>query len=178
MQEHHIPQRSNTPMKKQIFSAVVLAALTLVGVYAYLTAKANNVHDDDASNAAFQDGMSSGAQDARSGEEPHLVIARWSAPSDRNAFVEGYQVAYEETLPAVTPVSPPQSTSAAYCDGLYLGKLDAAQGREAHITVGRWTDAQDKQSFASAYRHAYLDEMASRVKTNKAPQTALVEARN
>lgn len=48
-----------------------------------------------------------------------------------------------------------QHADAAYRDGLFLGRLDARQGRAAHISVGRWSTASDRNSFAAGYQAGY-----------------------
>jgi len=48
-----------------------------------------------------------------------------------------------------------QHADAAFRDGLFLGRLDAKQGRAAHISVGRWGTALDRNSFAAGYQAGY-----------------------
>lgn len=48
-----------------------------------------------------------------------------------------------------------RATDAAYRDGLFLGQLDATQGRAAHISVGRWSLAGDRESFLAGYQAGY-----------------------
>lgn len=48
-----------------------------------------------------------------------------------------------------------QHTDAAYRDGLFLGQLDARQGRRAHVCVGRWSTASDRYSFSAGYGAGY-----------------------
>jgi len=50
-----------------------------------------------------------------------------------------------------------QIGSAAFRDGLYLGKLDLEDGRAPHIAVGRWSKGSDRVSFAAGYDQAYGD---------------------
>jgi hypothetical protein len=51
----------------------------------------------------------------------------------------------------------PQVGSAAFRDGLYLGKLDSEHGNTPHVAVGRWSRANDRVSFAEGYNQAYGD---------------------
>jgi len=44
---------------------------------------------------------------------------------------------------------------AAFRDGVYLGKLDAATGRKPHLTSGRWSSSLDRASFIAGYRSSY-----------------------
>ena len=46
-------------------------------------------------------------------------------------------------------------TSAAYRDGLYLGQLDAASGRQAHVSLGRWSSDQNRALFRAGYESGY-----------------------
>lgn len=48
-----------------------------------------------------------------------------------------------------------RATDAAYRDGLFLGQLDATQGRAAHISIGRWSSPADRESFAAGYQAGY-----------------------
>jgi len=47
------------------------------------------------------------------------------------------------------------ATNAAFRDGLYLGKLDAQQGRDPHLSVGRWSRDEDRIAFSSGYQQSY-----------------------
>jgi hypothetical protein len=47
------------------------------------------------------------------------------------------------------------ATNGAFRDGLYLGRLDATSGREAHLSSGRWSRDHDRLSFAAGYRAGY-----------------------
>jgi hypothetical protein len=48
-----------------------------------------------------------------------------------------------------------RATDAAYRDGLFLGQLDATQGRPAHISIGRWSSGEDRESFTAGYKAGY-----------------------
>jgi hypothetical protein len=48
-----------------------------------------------------------------------------------------------------------RAADAAYRDGLFLGQLDAAQGRTRHACVGRWSESSDRTSFAAGYEDGY-----------------------
>lgn len=48
-----------------------------------------------------------------------------------------------------------RAADAAYRDGLFLGQLDATQGRAAHISVGRWSSVTDRESFTAGYKAGY-----------------------
>ena len=50
-----------------------------------------------------------------------------------------------------------QETDAAYCDGLFLGKLDAQEGRTARPPVGRWSSERDRSLFKAGYLKGYKE---------------------
>jgi hypothetical protein len=65
-----------------------------------------------------------------------------------------------------------QITDGAFRDGLYLGRLAAESGREAHVAGGRWATAEDRSSFTAGYQRGYSEFLASRVALdNRARQT-------
>ena len=49
----------------------------------------------------------------------------------------------------------------AFRDGLYVGRLAAEGGRSLHPPIGRWSNEQDRASFATGYRRGYNDFLAS-----------------
>ena len=148
-------------MKKQIFLAILFVALVVAGVCAYFAVARPNT-PDDTSNAAFRDGTYLGTRDAKGSGAAHVAFARWSRDVDRSAFIRGYNSAYRETSTALDRNKGlMQNASAAYRDGIFLGKLDAEQGRAAHVSTGRWAQARDRESFGWGYRQAYLEETAA-----------------
>jgi len=48
-----------------------------------------------------------------------------------------------------------QANSAPYRDGFYLGKMDAGQNKEPHITSGRWSASEDRAMFIAGYDQGY-----------------------
>ena len=58
--------------------------------------------------------------------------------------------------------APELANSAAYRDGLYLGKLAAEQGSDSRASTGRWIQAKDRVAFASGYEQAYKTQIANR----------------
>jgi hypothetical protein len=48
-----------------------------------------------------------------------------------------------------------RAADAAYRDGLFLGQYDAKQGREPHVSIGRWSSAADRESFKAGYQAGY-----------------------
>jgi hypothetical protein len=51
------------------------------------------------------------------------------------------------------------ATSAAFRDGLYLGKLTAKQGGRPHISAGRWSSESDRAAFAQGYQEGFQSKM-------------------
>lgn len=49
----------------------------------------------------------------------------------------------------------PAATNAAFRDGAYLGKLDARQGRDPHLSVGRWSRDKDRIAYTAGYEQSY-----------------------
>ena len=47
------------------------------------------------------------------------------------------------------------ANNAAFRDGLFLGRLDAARGRKPHLTSGRWAGEVDRRSFVAGYLQGY-----------------------
>jgi hypothetical protein len=64
--------------------------------------------------------------------------------------------------------------SAAYQDGLYLGRLDADGGRTEHAASGRWGQLDDKELFLSGYRQAYSEQTATRLGRTRPTSQALL----
>ncbi len=56
----------------------------------------------------------------------------------------------------------PDSVTAAYRDGAYLGNLSAKRGDASHVSVGRWAEESDRKLFAIAYERAYGLQMSQR----------------
>ena len=48
-------------------------------------------------------------------------------------------------------------SSAAYRDGLYLGKRAAERGDSVHVATGRWARESDRVLFASGYDQAFRE---------------------
>lgn len=63
----------------------------------------------------------------------------------------------------LTSAEAAQETNAAYCDGLYLGKLDAQEGRKVRPSVARWNSEEDRTSFTVGYEKGYREALAQRI---------------
>ena len=110
-------------------------------------------------SAAFRDGAYMGQLAAQRGESSRIAIGRWARQSDRDAFAAGYTRGYAQNLLPATAAE--RATNAAFRDGLYLGKLDAASGKEQHIASGRWARNEDRSSFTSGYQQAYQETLVA-----------------
>jgi hypothetical protein len=53
-----------------------------------------------------------------------------------------------------------QAESAAYRDGLHLGKMAAERGDAAHVATARWANDSDRAQFAAGYEQAFGDAVA------------------
>jgi hypothetical protein len=162
-------------MRRFIFWAVLVLALTIIIVIASIAGKRTTMTDDTANSGPFRDGSYLGMLDASHGKVPHLAAGRWSSESDRQSFIRGYKTAYAQTRLLLTQngASNP-NTVASYRDGLYLGKLDAQQGRAEHPSVGRWVESKDKELFVSGYYQAFAVEAARLSATGKSIRVALL----
>jgi hypothetical protein len=159
----------STAMKTISFLAV---SITVFAITMGMAHKANRsaISSDQALNGAFTDGVYLGSLAAQRGEAPHIAYGRWSKDTDRKSFSDGYTATYNQTVALMTVAKPlNQNTQGAYRDGIYLGKLDAEQGRSEHIATGRWAQATDKESFSAGYRESYSDALA-RAETNGPPK--------
>jgi hypothetical protein len=84
---------------KATYALTVLAfagALSLILVHNVRNQPFSN--GNQASSAAFQDGLYLGTLAARRAETPHVSDSRWATAGDRQLFSEGYTKGYEQTL--------------------------------------------------------------------------------
>jgi hypothetical protein len=68
-----------------------------------------------------------------------------------------------------------KATNAAFRDGLYVGKLDAAQGNRPHVGSGRWGADQDRRAYVAGYQRGYnqiLQSIASKMSSPQLAETA------
>jgi hypothetical protein len=56
------------------------------------------------------------------------------------------------------------ATSAAFRDGLYLGRLAAQRGGPMHIASGRWATAADRGLFVAGFQKGYHGLEATRAR--------------
>jgi hypothetical protein len=58
----------------------------------------------------------------------------------------------------------------AFRDGLYLGRLAAANGERSHAAAGRWSTPEDRASFSDGYSAGYEEIVASGTSTASPPR--------
>jgi hypothetical protein len=123
-------------------------------------------------NAAFRDGAFQGKLAAERGDIPHLSVARWSTNADRALFASGYEEAYVNTLSQNASSLAGSASGAAFRDGLYLGKLDSEIGAPHHLAVGRWSNDEDRVSFAEGYNQSYEDAFSANAEQRRVMRQA------
>jgi hypothetical protein len=109
--------------------------------------------------AAFRDGMYLAKLAVQEGRAPHVSPARWAAEPDRQAFTAGYERGYAAKVAGSAKV---EAIDGALRDGLYLGAIDARQGKERHIASGRWATGTDRTSFVYGYIRGYQGVSSAR----------------
>jgi len=75
-------------------------------------------------------------------------------------FISGAAIALFNTVSLHRPIirkNLETANNAAFRDGLFLGRLDAARGRKPHLTSGRWAADSDRRSFVAAYLQGYRE---------------------
>jgi hypothetical protein len=65
-----------------------------------------------------------------------------------------------------------RATDAAFHDGLYVGKLDAAQGNRPHLSSGRWSTETNRRSYIAGYQKGYNQVLLSDAAKISGPQIA------
>jgi hypothetical protein len=71
----------------------------------------------------------------------------------------------------IKPVPQDKAASAAYRDGLFLGKRDAVAGSKPSPLKSRWSAGSDREAFAQGYFRGYMIDGAAIAKTRWAPQS-------
>jgi hypothetical protein len=75
------------------------------------------------------------------------------------------QAILHDAQQSIRPVVEPgasRDASAAFRDGLYLGRLAAEEGGPIRITSGRWATDGDRTLFTAGYQQGYHDFLANR----------------
>lgn len=87
-------------MKKSLLVGLITIMLALLStIWSGVSAQTRQIRQTDsahAANAAYRDGLFLGKLDARSGNKHRVCSGRWSAQSDRVAFVSGYEDGYAQ----------------------------------------------------------------------------------
>lgn len=89
-------------------------------------------------------------------------------------FISGAAIAMFNTVALHRPIirkSLETANNAAFRDGLFLGRLDAARGRKPHLTSGRWAADSDRRSFVAAYLQGYREARSA----DNSPQLTFAE---
>jgi hypothetical protein len=71
-------------------------------------------------------------------------------------------VAKKELSEMIPQETKQQDESAAYRDGLYLGKMAAERGDAAHVATARWASDTDRAQFAAGYEQAFGGAVAEK----------------
>jgi hypothetical protein len=119
------------------------------------------------SSAAFRDGLYMGKLAAERGDSAHIATARWATEADRTQFATAYQQSYSDISARNVNTQAGQAEIAAFRDGLYLSKLDSANGDDPHVSVARWSKANHRAAFAEGYGQGYKEGDAARIAQNK-----------
>jgi hypothetical protein len=120
--------------------------------------------------AAFRDGMYLAKLAVQEGRAPHVSPARWAAEADRHAFTAGYERGYAANVAESAKV---EATDGALRDGLYLGAMDARQGKQRHIASGRWATSKDRSSFVYGYIRGYQEVRSARPQRGSGVELAM-----
>ncbi len=167
-------------MKRSSGWIVLVMAAMIMTTVLRKAGDATTSANGEATNGAFRDGLYLGNLAAANDETPHIALGRWASTSDRQSFAAGYERAYAERMaeaslpsPAATNARP---TNGAYRDGLYQGMRDALQGRPAHVALGRWSRAEDRDSFEQGYRQAHQATLAAQAEgLRRLPEASLIQ---
>ena len=76
---------------------VLILGITIWAGAAVITGVQSNVGKaevNQATDAAYRDGLFLGQFDANRGRTPHMCVGRWSTASDRSSFAAGYEAGY------------------------------------------------------------------------------------
>ncbi len=158
-------------MKKTDVGVILLAVVVGSMAIAKSSSKASRVEAEQAANGAFRDGAYLAKLAVQNGEPAHISVSRWSTDVDRQAFVAGYNHGYGQSLAAIAHN---KATSASFRDGLFVGKYDAMNNNDLHISAGRWSQATDRQLFEAGYRKAYGQNFTARTSRGSLNEAAMI----
>ena len=150
-----------------IFGAAAGIAKERIVIAKRSMAEPGEAGNQQVSSAAFRDGLYMGRLAAERGDPAHVATARWATEAARMQFATAYQQAYSDISARNVNKQAGQTEVAAFRDGLYLGKLDSANGDDPHVAVARWSKANHRAAFAQGYSQGYGDGDAARTTRNK-----------
>jgi hypothetical protein len=144
-----------------------VAAVLLTGVVTR-TNQSASARINQATNAAFRDGLYVGKLHAAQGNRPHLGSGRWSTDLDRRAYIAGYQKGYNQVLQSQAGriASPQAAELTGYRDGINDGISDRRSSMPFRLShtdnyrsaVRAISDVpSDRESSRKAYRRAYAN---------------------
>jgi len=84
---------------KRVF-ALILGITFWAGAATVITGVQSNVRKaevNQATDAAYRDGLFLGQFDANRGRTAHVCVGRWSTVSDRTSFAAGYEAGYAKS---------------------------------------------------------------------------------
>ena len=150
----------------QLLVAVILTGAAAALVYTKQIKQEAVDQESLGINAAFREGKYQGKSDAEVGKAPHVTSGRWSADSDRGAFVSGYKSGYEEIEDSASGVEPASPTPAwiGFRDGIADGiqrrqhaQLFQSGKTEKYLRGDHGYSAGEgnQNQYQAAYRDAY-----------------------
>jgi uncharacterized protein with FMN-binding domain len=154
------------------FSALIISLGTVTAIA--LDRPGSTTTQQQAADAAFRDGAYRGHLAALRGEAPNSSTSRWATLRDQASFANGYEQSFRQT--ASTRAAKSSVAVAAYRDGLYVGKLQAEQGRTARLSTSRWSTERDRAAFANGYLEAYGIASAARNTTGQTSQDMIARS--
>jgi hypothetical protein len=146
--------------RSQILWTLLVLMMTIAAIAAYVATK-GKASDGIVANGPVDGGFQPGmlvTKDGRAAQAAQERSPRDSAGQFFAAEDEPEHGQHQSILIHNNHSNP--NTSAAYVDGLYLGRLDAEQGRAEQVSVGRWAPVQDKELFVMGHQEAYQTETA------------------
>jgi hypothetical protein len=153
-------------MQSSILMTMGIAVGLLVGLS--VRSPQADVHDRQAMDAAFRDGMFQAKLDVQSGRKPHVASGRWNTNADRALFIAGYQQGYREAFEAHAGRLPKPAAAevAGYWDGISDGVAHRAgshsfqpERTNNYLNAGQGSlhEHEDAVKYQREYRHAYLN---------------------
>jgi hypothetical protein len=144
-------------MKKQLLLTLTLllvaATILVTGVAAHMPNISSS--PEQATNAAFRDGMFIGKLDIQNGRKLHLSSSRWRTDADRTSFIAGYHEALRENHPdALKELS--ATEIAAYRDGVNDGNAHRQNSRPFQAAkTATHINTAERDAYATGYQVGY-----------------------